>query len=133
MEEHCAISAFFIFLRNKMEQETANRRQLPVGLHNLIKNALREAFADHPNVNIAIEKFKIRPSNIADYEIDCRQIAFYIGMQDHVNEVANKIRDRISIAGSIIKKVQTENGFLNLFKDDSGAQRCCCKSGRAIS
>ena len=79
-----------------MEQEATPRMQLEVSFDNLIKTAAREAFTGHPNVIIAIEKLKIQPSNTADFQINCRGIANYLGMQDQVMEVANKIKEKIT-------------------------------------
>ena len=67
------------------------------GLENLAKNALAEAFANHPNLDRAVGKVKIQHSNIADYQLNCRGISSFLNMQDQFIEVADKIKQNISI------------------------------------
>ena len=110
-----------------MEQNTNIRSQLPEGLENIIKTAVKEAFVDHPKVNTAIQKLKIQCSNIADYQINCRGIASFIGMKDKVFDIATKIKENISMSSPIIKKIEADNGFLNIFTNESRPMRCTCK------
>ena len=79
-----------------MAQRTEPSRQLPEGLVELIKNAVNEAFAEHQNVNTAIESLRIQHSNIADYQMNCRCIASYLGMQDEVMDIPNRIIEKIT-------------------------------------
>ena len=110
-----------------METRANRGRGLPVGLEDLIKNALREAFFGHPNLNRAMAKLNIQHSNIADYQLNCRGVASCIDMKDEVIEVANRIKGKITESSPLIKKIEAENGFLNIYTNESLPQKCACK------
>ena len=97
-----------------MPRQRETRRELPDGLRDLIINGVNDAFAGHPNLNTAFDKVKIQHSNIADYQVNCRGIASYLGMQDQLMEVANKIKENILMPNPLIQNIEVENGFLNI-------------------
>merc|ERR1712007_98409 len=48
-------------------------------------------------------------------------------MPDEVMDIPNKIKEKISTTSPLIKKIEADNEFLNIFTNNSEPQRCTCK------
>ena len=96
-------------------------------LEDLFKNAIRNAYINHPNVDKAVRKLKVQPSNIADYQINCWGIASDVDLKENPTQVANQIKNEIQESSGLIEKIETENGFINIFINDSGPKKCSCR------
>ena len=96
-------------------------------LKDLIKESIREAFPGNSNLNRALERVKIQPYNTTDYQVNCRGIAAVLGSKDEFKKIADLIQDKIPASNPLFHKIESENGFLNIFTSESSQKKCLCK------